>query len=255
MGVTELRMAAAHGIGEITQGCDLSQEIIDAATRSNWILADGDVVVVAQKIISKAEGRVVQINDVQPSPTAIDLATATHKDPRIVELILSESSEVVRQKPGVIVVAHNRGWVMANAGIDQSNLQDSDSAVLLLPLDPDASAHALRHDIKAATGADVGVVIADSFGRAWRKGTTGVALGSSGFEALEDWRGEVDRYGRTLAHTEIARADELATAAGLLMGQAHEGRPVVFIRGAPLRPSETAIAADLVRTKSEDMFR
>lgn len=255
MGGAELRMVAAEGIGEIAQGHDLAQEVLDAAKRSNWFFQDGDVVVIAQKIVSKAEGRVLRPETVTPSPQAQALATATYKDPHIVELILGESDEVVRQKPGVIVVAHKRGWVMANAGIDQSNLQDSDHTVLLLPVDPDNSARIIHDGITAATGAQTGVIIADSFGRAWRKGTTGVALGSAGIEALEDWRGLSDRYGRTLAHTEIARADELATAAGLLMGQADEGRPVVFVRGAPVRLSTTATAADLVRPKAEDMFR
>lgn len=255
MGVAELRMIAAEGIGEIRPGHDIALEVLNAAERSEWAFKDGDVVVIAQKIVSKAEGRTVRPETVPPSPRARELAAATHKDPNIVELILNESDEVVRQKPGVVVVAHKRGWVMANAGIDQSNIQDSDTSVLLLPLDPDGSARAIRERIHTATGARTGVIIADSFGRAWRKGTTGVALGSAGIEALEDWRGLKDRYGRTLAHTEIARADELAAAAGLLMGQADEGRPIAFIRGAPVRLSDTACGADLVRPKAEDMFR
>lgn len=255
MGLSELRMVAAAGIGEISQGHDLTLEILDAAKRSDWDFQDSDVIVIAQKIVSKAEGRSLRPDAVTPSHRAQKLAAATHKDPHLIELILSESDEVVRQKPGVIVVAHKRGWVMANAGIDQSNLIDSDVAVLMLPVDPDASARTIHEGIHTSTGKHTGVIIADSFGRAWRKGTTGVALGSAGIEALEDWRGLTDRYGRTLAHTEIARADELATAAGLLMGQADEGRPVVFIRGAPVRMSNTSTAADIVRPKAEDMFR
>lgn len=251
-----LHMIAPEGLGEVAQGCDLAALVCDAAQGAGWTMADGDVVVLAQKIVSKAEGRVRRLSDVVPSPRAIELAEVTAKDARLVELVLSESAEVVRVKRGVLVVAHRRGWVMANAGVDQSNLPGGeDDAVLLLPENPDASAATLRAAILARTGARVGVVIADSFGRAWRMGVTGVALGSAGFQALEDWRGRQDREGRDLAHTEIARADEIAAAAGLLMGQADEGRPLVLMRGAPIVLSETATAADLVRPKAEDLFR
>lgn len=254
--VSGLHMIAPGGIGEIAQGCDLAAVICMAASDAGWTLGDGDVVVLAQKIVSKAEGRTRRLSETAPSPRAVELADATGKDARLVELILSESAEVVRMKRGVLVVAHKRGWVMANAGIDQSNLPGGeDEAVLLLPEDPDASAMRLREAILARTGARLGVVIADSFGRAWRMGVTGVALGSAGFEALEDWRGRQDREGRDLAHTEIARADEIAAAAGLLMGQANEGRPVVLMRGVPITMSDAATAADLVRPKAEDMFR
>ncbi|MBN9478816.1 MAG: coenzyme F420-0:L-glutamate ligase [Bordetella sp.] len=248
-------MLAPQGIGEITRGCDLARLILDAAGGSDWIFADNDVVVLAQKIVSKAEGRTRRLGDIQPSRAATELAGKTFKDARLVELMLQESDEIVRQKPGVVVVAHRRGWIMANAGIDQSNIAGGDETILLLPEDPDQTAASLREAVRAATGALVGVVIADSFGRAWRKGTTGVSLGSAGFEALEDWRGLADRHGRVLAHTEIARADEIAAAAGLLMGQADEGRPLLFMRGVPIRPSDTGASADLIRPKAEDMFR
>jgi coenzyme F420-0:L-glutamate ligase/coenzyme F420-1:gamma-L-glutamate ligase len=251
----QLQMLAPQGIGEITPNCDLVGLICVAARSAGWTLADHDVIVLAQKIVSKAEGRTRSLAGTEPSAEAIELARQTHKDPRVVELILEESDEIVRQKPGVMVVAHKRGWVMANAGIDQSNITDGDETVLLLPEDPDRSAAKIRDAIRARTGASVAVVIADSFGRAWRRGTTGVALGSAGFEALEDWRGRTDRHGRVLAHTEIARADEIAAAAGLLMGQANEGRPLLFMRGAPIALSETSTAADLIRPKAEDMFR
>ncbi len=249
-------MIAPEGIAEVRSADRLGTLVHEAATRSGWTLSDGDVVVVAQKIVSKAEGRIARLDAMTPSPLARDLAAATRKDPRLVQLVLDQSDEVLRARAGVMVVAHRRGWVMANAGIDQSNVPDADDdVVLLLPENPDASARALRDELAALTGADVCVVIADSFGRAWRMGVVGVAIGASGFETVECWRGRRDRQGRELAHTEVARADEIAAAAGLLMGQADEGRPLVLMRGLTVRSSETADASDLVRPAAEDMFR
>lgn len=249
-------MTALDGLPEVVAGDDLVTLVCRAVVQAGLALRDGDVLVLAQKIVSKSEGRRLDLTSVTPSPQAQALAERTHKDPRLVEAVLSQSEAVLRAKPGVLVVSHRKGWVMANAGIDQSNLPGAEAnSVLLLPENPDASARALRAEIRTRLGVEVCVVIADSFGRAWRLGVVGVAIGSAGFEALEDWRGRLDRQDRPLAHTDIARADEIAAAAGLLMGQAGEGRPVVLMRGLVLTDSDHGSAADLIRPAHEDMFR
>jgi coenzyme F420-0:L-glutamate ligase/coenzyme F420-1:gamma-L-glutamate ligase len=216
-------------------------------------LLAGDVVVVAQKIVSKAEGRLRRLADVTPSARAIELGAKTLKDPRLVELILQESAEVVRSAPNILIVEHRLGFVMANAGIDASNVDDPDQ-VLLLPADPDASAARLRQRLAELASVDVAVVINDSWGRAWRMGTVGTAIGAAGLPALLDMRGQPDLNGRILRVTEVGHADELAAAASLLMGQADEGRPVVIVRGfGP--PARDGTAAELVRPKRMDLFR
>ncbi len=208
-----------------------------------------DVLVVAQKIVSKAEGREVQLSSVTPSPRAEQLAQETGKDARIVELILQESVRVVRARPNLIIVQHRLGHTMANAGIDQSNVSDSsDERALLLPVNPDASAVALSAQLGCP------VIISDSFGRAWRRGTVGVAIGCAGLPSLVDLRGKPDLFGRELHVTLTGFADEIAAAAGLLMGQAAEGQPAVLVRG--LRWSAPAFpATELVRPAQEDLFR
>jgi coenzyme F420-0:L-glutamate ligase/coenzyme F420-1:gamma-L-glutamate ligase len=217
---------------------------------------EGDVLVVAQKIVSKAEGRYVDISTVRPSERASALAAELDKDPRFVEVVLSESRRVVRHRPGLLIVEHRLGFVMANAGIDHSNVgaEDGVERVLLLPVDPDGSAQALRQYLIGAVGVELGVIISDSFGRAWRKGTVGVALGSAGLPALVDLRGHPDLFGRELLVTETGFADEISAAAGLLMGQADEAVPMVLIRGlvwsAPDRP-----AGFLIRPAEHDLFR
>jgi coenzyme F420-0:L-glutamate ligase/coenzyme F420-1:gamma-L-glutamate ligase len=216
-------------------------------------LKDHDVVVLAQKIVSKAEGRLFRLSDVTPSERAIEYGHKVDKDPRLVELILRESKEVIRAITGVIIVEHRLGFVMANAGIDASNVDDPDQ-VLLLPADPDRSAQRLRADFKRIAKVDVGVVINDSWGRAWRMGTTGSAIGAAGLPGLIDMRGQPDLNGRVLRVTEIGHADEIAAAASLLMGQAAEGRPVVIVRGLGA-PSRDGNAAELVRPKRMDLFR
>jgi coenzyme F420-0:L-glutamate ligase / coenzyme F420-1:gamma-L-glutamate ligase len=252
---TELRLLALPGIPLVRPGDDLAALILEALDACGENLRDGDVLVVAQKIVSKAEGRIVDLGTVQPSARALALATETGKDPRLVELILAESEEVVRHGRGVIVVAHRLGFVMANAGIDQSNVRlDDGDAALLLPRDPDASCASLRARFRARTGADVGVVINDSHGRAWRNGTVGVALGVAGLPAVVDLRGRPDLYERTLRSTEVGLADELASAGSLLMGQGDEGRPVVLARGAPYSRREGS-AQELVRARERDLFR
>ena len=215
----------------------------------------GDILVIAQKIVSKAEGRMVRLGDITPSLEARDLAQAAEKDPRLVELILRESHAVLRVKPGVIIVEHRLGFVMANAGVDRSNVAAAEEEVaLLLPEDPDASAHRLRDSVRSVSGLEVGIVINDSFGRAWRNGVTGIAIGVAGIPALVDLRGTADRGGRTLQVTQVAAADELAAAASLVMGQADEGLPAVLARGFPY-PLRAGAAQELVRPRAEDLFR
>lgn len=254
-GCGELRLRALPGMPEVQPGADLSALLLAALRRASETLRDGDVIVLAQKIVSKAEGRLVALDEVEPSPRASQLALECEKDPRLIELVLQESREVLRCRRGVIVVEHRLGFVMANAGIDQSNVrQDSGEAALLLPLDPDASCRALRAQLQAATGADVAVLIIDSHGRAWRNGTVGVAIGVAGMQALRDLRGQPDRHGRQLRVTEVGAADELAAAASIVMGQAAEGRPAVLARGVPGVPAP-GCAHELVRPRQFDLFR
>ena len=231
--------------------------LIDKTLQKNDVrLQSGDVIVIAQKIVSKAENRLVHLSSVTPSERAIELGKAADKDPRLVELILSESDEVVRHKPGVIVVAHKLGFVLANAGIDQSNVEqpDEDTAVLLLPENPDGSAAAIRAGLKDETGVDVGVIISDSLGRAWRMGTTGHAIGASGVETLKDLKSDKDLFDVELRVTEVGTADEIAAAASLIMGQSDRGLPVVVIRGLNAARPDHGIAR-LIRKKQDDLFR
>ncbi|WP_119459984.1 coenzyme F420-0:L-glutamate ligase [Rhodospirillaceae bacterium SYSU D60014] len=237
-------------------GDDLAAILIDAFERAGIVPQDRDVLVIAQKVVSKAEGRYVDLADIVPSPRARELAAAVDKDPRLVEVILSEAREVVRFRPGVLVVEHRLGFVMANAGVDQSNIEHPQGSerVLLLPEDPDAACAALKAQLDACFGVEIGVVINDSFGRPWRNGVVGVALGAAGLPALLDLVGAPDLFGRAMRVTEVAVADELAAAASLLMGQAGEGLPIVLVRGlswdAPPRN-----AAALLRSKERDLFR
>ena len=255
-----LLVTALGGIPLIHPGDDLVEIILEAVTRMDDQLADGDVLVLAQKIVSKSEGRIVDLETVTPSARALEVAGQVDKDPRLVELILSEATEIVRHRKGVLVVAHRCGVVLANAGIDRSNVDQSDNDdptgtnVLLLPEDPDASCAKLRAAIQERTGAAVGIVINDSLGRAWRNGTVGAAIGAAGIEALLDLNGEPDLFDRPLQSTQIGLADELAATASLVMGQGREGRPVVLIRGLE-RGHGDGTAADLVRPRDQDLFR
>jgi len=211
---------------------------------------------VAQKIVSKSEGRLVDLDSVVPSQRAEDYARLTNKDPRLVEIVLGESAAVLRHAPNVIIVEHRRGWIMANAGVDQSNVEPAAGKrqALMLPEDPDASCRRLKARLEAHFGVAIGVIINDSFGRAWRNGTVGVALGAAGLPALRDLRGRPDLFGRKLEVTEVGFADEIAAAASLVMGQAAEGRPAILVRGLEwAEPAGTA--ADLIRPKSIDLFR
>jgi coenzyme F420-0:L-glutamate ligase / coenzyme F420-1:gamma-L-glutamate ligase len=248
----DLWLRPLRDIPFIQPGDDLVSIILASLERTGWALQNGDVLVLAQKVVSKAENRIVDLAGVTPSSRAVELAAEVDKDPRLVELILSESKAVVRLRPDVLIVEHRLGFVMANAGIDRSNVNGGEQA-LLLPLDPDRSAAEIRRAIGARTNVDVGVLIIDSFGRAWRNGTIGTAIGASGIPTLLDLRGRPDLYGRPLETTEVGWADELASAASLMMGQASEGRPIILVRG--VTEAGEGFAADLVRSKEKDMFR
>lgn len=253
---SEARLIALAGVPHVHSGDDLHAIVLDALARTGEALQDGDVLVMAQKIVSKAQGRMVDLASITPSPRAQELARSVDKDPRLLELILQESQEVLRVRRDVIVVVHRHGFVMANAGIDLSNVEDNagDRHALLLPQDPDGFCAMLRDRLHESTGARVAVIVNDSHGRAWRNGTVGVAIGASGLPALRDLRGEADLFGRPLRITQVGFADELAAAASLLMGQGAEGRPVVLIRGVQYDAGEGS-AADLVRPRELDLFR
>lgn len=252
----QLTLIALKGIPLVQPGADLSSLIADALTRLGETLVDGDILVVAQKIVSKSENRLVEIATITPSTQAETLAKSVDKDPRVVEVILRESRAVIREKPGVLIVENNLGLIMANAGIDHSNVESpgSDEILLLLPLDPDASAEALRRDLNVRYRADVGIVVNDSVGRAWRIGTTGLAIGVAGLPAVVDLRGDKDLFGRELRVSEEAVADELAAAASLLQGQGAEGKPVVLVRGFS-SSAEPQPATAALRPANMDMFR
>lgn len=248
-----LTLAALPEIGEIHPGDDLAGILCASLDKLGAERSSQGVLVVTQKVISKAENRYVELDSVEISPRASELAAVTRKDPRLVELVLRESVEVLRAKTDVLIVRHRLGFVMANAGIDRSNLVGQDR-VLLLPLDPDGSAAALREQIATRSGRQLAVIVSDSFGRPWRLGVTNIALGAAGLPAILDRRGEVDRNGRKLEVTEVALADLLASAAGLVMGEAAEGCPAVLVNGlswsGPATPAST-----LIRPLEEDLFR
>ncbi len=255
---TSITIMALDGFPLVQPGDDLPALILNALAANNITLCDGDVLVVAHKVVSKAEGRLVRLADVVPSPAAEELARQTGKDPRFLELVLRESREIVRTRPGLVIAEHVHGWICANAAIDRSNVEqaaDNDETVLLLPRDPDASARAIRERVQAATGTTIAVIINDTHGRPFRIGAMGVAIGVAGLAPVSDLRGEHDLFGYTMQTTEIATADELAAAASLLQGQTNQARPVVLIRGAPYHPDETATARQLVRPRELDLFR
>lgn len=253
-----LTLTPLSGIPLIRHGDHLADIVVDGLPGSGITLEDQDILVFAQKIVSKAEGRTVNLATVTPSQHALDLARETEKDARLVELILQESREVLRTRPGTIIVEHKLGFVCANAGIDHSNVAGAGSTaeewVLLLPAQPDRSAEALRRSIEARTGKRVGILIIDSHGRAWRNGTVGIAIGIAGLPGLQDLRGKPDLFGFTLRITQVGAADELAAAASLVMGQAAEGTPVVHVRGFPY-PLREGSLQELLRPKEQDLFR
>ena len=247
-----LLLKPLRGIPAVTQGMDLAQLTLAGLEQSGEHVRAGDVLAFAQKIVSKAEGRCIELASVAPSARARTLAKETGKDERVVELILQESSAILRERQGLLIVRHRLGFSLANAGVDASNVDAGH--VLLLPLDPDASAARIRSDLHARTGIDVGVLIIDSIGRPWRMGTVGTAIGVSGLPALLDLRGQPDLNSRPLESTEIGLADELAAAASLMMGQAAEGTPIVLARGVPYARREGS-ARELLRPEDKDLFR
>jgi coenzyme F420-0:L-glutamate ligase/coenzyme F420-1:gamma-L-glutamate ligase len=272
-----LTLAPLQNIPLIRRDDNLADILINALDETKIELQDDDILVLAQKIVSKAEGRMVNLATVTPSARALELAQQAEKDPRVVELVLQESVEVLRVRVGAIIVEHKLGFVCANAGIDQSNIlphpqplsrreRGADSllpmgeglgmreSVLLLPVNPDESARNIRAAIQKATNKKIGVMIIDSHGRAWRNGVVGVCIGLSGIPALIDERGWKDLFGRALQITIVGVADELAAAASLMMGQAAEGTPAVHARGFPYKLSEGSLK-ELIRPKEQDLFR
>jgi coenzyme F420-0:L-glutamate ligase/coenzyme F420-1:gamma-L-glutamate ligase len=253
-----LTLTPLFGIPLIRQGDNLADIVLHVLQENNIDLRDNDILVFAQKIVSKAEGRAVNLVTVRPSQRAMELAAQTEKDPRLVELILRESNEVLRTRPGTIIVEHNLGFVCANAGIDHSNVAGAGNTteewVLLLPAEPDRSAELIRKEIESRKGKQIGILIIDSHGRAWRNGTVGVAIGISGLPGLQDLRGQADLFEFTLRITQVGVADELAAAASLVMGQAAEGTPIVHVRGFPYSLREGSLK-ELIRPKEQDLFR
>ena len=248
-----LELLTPKRLGPVSAGMRLSNFLLAGIAAEGMSLLEGDVVVVAQKVVSKAEGRTVALRSVTPSAQAQEIAQVVGKDARLIEVILRESTRVVRQVPGVLIVEHRLGFVMANAGVDQSN--SSSGTVILLPADPDRSAAELAADIHAITGHKVAVIVIDSIGRAWRNGTVGQAIGVSGLLPILDLRGRKDLFGRTLQSTQVAIADEIAAAASLLMGQASEGRPIVIVRGLKPACIGTGSIKALLRNPAEDLFK
>lgn len=246
----------------IRQGDDLAEILIAGLDSTKLILEDNDILVLAQKIVSKAEGRMVNLADVRPGERATSLAAESDKDARVVELMLRESRDVLRVRPGTIILEHRLGFICANAGIDHSNVGSPKGApaeatedwVLLLPMDPDASCRAIREKIQGRTGKHIGVMIIDSHGRAWRIGTVGICIGLSGIPGVVDERGWKDLFDYTLRVTMVGVADELAAAASLVMGQAAEGTPAIHVRGFPY-PLREGSLQELIRPKEQDLFR
>jgi len=253
-----LILTSLVGIPLIQTGDDLTAILLQAIDQNGLRLQEGDILVLAQKIVSKAEGRLVSLSQIIPSKEAIQLAEQVQKDPRFVELVLRESNSVLRTRPGTLIVEHKRGFVCANAGIDHSNVTGSDGSpeewVLLLPEDPDESARRLRERLEQACDCRLGVLIIDSHGRAWRMGVVGTAIGMAGVPGLIDMRGQSDLFGYRLQVTQIAAADELAAAASLVMGQAAESLPAVHVRGFPY-PLRDSGLAELIRPIEQDLFR
>ena len=265
-----LTLTPLKNIPIIRQGDNLADIVVKALQADKIVPENNDILVVAQKIVSKAEGRAVNLAAVIPSQRAIEIAAQIDKDARVIELILQESNEVLRTRPGTIIVEHKLGFICANAGIDRSNVDapllqgegqgvtgagdSTEEWVLLLPTEPDRSAEQIRSEIESKTGKQIGILIIDSHGRAWRNGTIGTAIGISGLPGLQDLRGRPDLFGVQLRITQVGVADELAAAASLVMGQAAEGTPVVHVRGFPYDLREGSMK-EMIRPKEQDLFR
>ena len=254
----QLILTPLDGIPLIYPGDDLVEIVLGSLPGSNITVQDGDIFVFTQKIVSKSEDRYVNLTTVEPSQAAFDLSEKTGKDPRLLELILQESNEVLRTREGLIIVEHRLGFVCANAGIDHSNVKgdwgDHEDWVLLLPENPDRSSATLRQRLEMKTGKKIGVMVIDSHGRAWRMGTVGVCIGLSGLPGLVDLRGEEDLFEYRLRVTEVGAADELAAAASLVMGQAAEATPIIHVRGFPY-PLREGFLRELIRSRELDLFR
>lgn len=251
-----LTLTALDGIGEIEPGHSIADTIIEALSANALSLIDGQVLVICQKIVSKAENRYVELNMVSPSERASELAAICEKDARLVELVLRESSAVLRCVKDVLIVRHRLGFIVANAGIDQSNIAAAAQRALLLPQDPDRSAASIRETLGQGVGVRVGIIISDSFGRPWRLGVCGTAIGCAGLTPLIDLRGKPDRFGRALRVTQVAVADEIAAAATLVMGEADEGRPIVLVSGVPSEYFfDHGSATQLLRPAEQDLFQ
>ena len=253
--LTRVEIVGVTGLPEIARDDVLGAMIAEAARAQGTPVGEGDILVVTQKIVSKAEGRTVHLATVEPTPPSIKLASETGRDPRLVELILRESRGIVRKDAarGILITETKHGFICANAGIDASNVPGDDT-VTLLPEDPDASAHRIRHEVaRAASGFRVAVIVSDTFGRAWREGQVNFAIGVAGMEPIKDYRGSRDSQGRTLAVTAIAAADELAAAGELVMGKATDV-PVALVRGYSYRAADVGVAA-LLRDRANDLFR
>jgi len=248
----ELRIIPIHGIGEVNPGDDLAATILSALERQDLALTDGDVLVVTQKIVSKAEGRVVALDEIEPSRFAREAAAQGHKDARYYEIVLRESRRIVKMDRGVLVTETHHGLICANAGVDESNVAGGGS-VTLLPIDPDGSAATLRVALRERAGASVAVIISDTFGRPWREGLVNVAIGVAGIAPLADYTGQPDGYGYMMQASVIAAADELASAAELVMGKV-DAVPVAIVRGYAHMPAEGSAKA-LIRAPERDLFR
>jgi len=239
---------------DIRRGDNLDLVILDSVKKANEFLSDGDVIIVAQKVVSKSEGRLIDLRVVNPSPRSLHIAKQCDKDPRLIELILNESVDVLRLSRGILIVETKRGLICANAGVDQSNVEESNDYAVLLPEDADTSARKLRDSFRKKAGIDVAVIISDTFGRPFREGQVNVAIGVAGIRPLKSYIGTHDMYGKKLKVTEIAVVDEIASAAELQMGKA-ERVPVVILRGYEYRMTENTSLSELIRSKERDLFR
>ena len=253
--ITPLQLIPLPDIPLVQPGDDLAGLILEASRTLDLALADTDLLVIAQKIVSKAEGRLVKLAEVTPSAKALELADLTGLPATQIEVVLWDTAEIIRAKKNLLIVEHRLGFISANAGVDQSNVGPEAGLLLRLPADPDASAVAIRRRLADLAGVRPPVLIIDSHGRPWRLGTVGVTIGLSGLAPVQDLRQRPDLFGRPLQHTEVGFTDQIAAAASLLMGQAAEGCPVVVVRGLPFIPNEAARAADVLRPRETDLFR
>ena len=253
---SDLTVFAIPDFPLVKPGDNLATLILERTTDAGLTFEDQDILVVTQKIVSKAEGRLVRLDTVIPSQQALEVGQATGKDPRLVEVVLSDTREISRMRPGLLIVEHHLGFISANAGVDHSNIDSDDQGewVAPLPKNPDASAQGLRHALMEATGKEIAVIINDTHNRPWRAGAVGVAIGLAGLDPIQDLRGQPDLFGNLLASSQVSLADQVASAATLVMGQANEGRPVALLRGLTFTVREDASSSDLLRPKDQNLY-